>query len=186
MLTVSLNPGLFAFFTVVARPCSSGLKCARRAVAGSSPDVGMGITVLGEFLQQVGQPSRRGPAVTNRPAGGLARGLPLRRPAFPFRKPCRSSVLVSSSSTTAGRVRFGFNWISYGNDDMANYNARRRALPEQQLLFPAGADPAQAPTQPHFWSCTVQQIGRQRADPGVDLLDHRLNPHQVFIRSSSR
>src|SRR5882724_692343 len=143
MLPFLLILGIFAFFTLVGQAVLSGLK-VRFGVLWSwflAPTLGMGITVLVvNFFSKWGQPVKAvGPAVT---IALLAASLAVflwRRPAFPFRKlwPFFAVLVFFLIYTGWPMFRFGFNWISYGNDDMANYTlAAERFLNNSYYFLP--------------------------------------------------
>jgi len=54
--------------------------------------------------------------------------LAWRRPVLPLRQ-LKPFLLIASGLVYIGwpSIRFGFKWISYGNDDMANYCLARSA-----------------------------------------------------------
>ncbi|WP_404421360.1 hypothetical protein [Nibricoccus sp. IMCC34717] len=111
-----------------------------------------------------------------------------RRPTLPWKQLLPFLIVVCGYLLYTGwpMLRFGFNWISYGNDDMANYclaadrflNHGYYDLPLQTEL--EGADYAQ-----HYWFMhSLQQIR-----PGSELILSwvasltRLHPHEIFMPS---
>jgi len=109
-----------------------------------------------------------------------------RRPILPWRQLRPFALLTVLYVVYAGwpMFRFGFNWISYANDDMANYclaadrflNHGYYDLPEQTEL--EGRDYTE-----HYWF----MHGLQQIRPGSEMMlaftssVTRLNPHEVFM-----
>jgi len=109
-----------------------------------------------------------------------------RRPVFPWRPLRPFALLTLLFVVYAGwpMFRFGFDWISYGNDDMANYclaadrflNHGYYDLPEQTEL--EGRDYSQ-----HYWF----MHGLQQIRPGSEMMlaftssITGLKPHEVFM-----
>lgn len=109
-----------------------------------------------------------------------------RKPKFPWRQLWKFAALAVLFVVYAGwpMFKFGFNWISYGNDDMANYCLAADRflhhgyydLPEQTEL--EGRDYTQ-----HYWF----MHGLQQIRPGSELTlafassVTGLNPHEVFM-----
>ncbi|MEN9661732.1 MAG: hypothetical protein RL324_681 [Verrucomicrobiota bacterium] len=190
MLPLFLILGLFLFFTLIGQAVLAGLK-VRFGVLWSwllSPTMGMGITVLViNSFSKWGQPvGAIGPGATIGMAVVAIGILLWRRPPFPLRAlwPVGLMLLAFIAYTGWPMFRFGFNWISYGNDDMANYTlAAERFLKNSYYFLPEqtqleGTDYSQA-----FWFMhALQQIR-----PGSELLLSwacsitGLNPHQVFM-----
>ena len=182
--------GIFLFFTLIGQAVLSGLK-VRYGVLWSwflSPTMGMGITVL--FVNGIskwGHPIKPyGPGITIGLIVAAIAVFAWRRPIFPFRKllPFIAVLFLYLLYTGWPMFHFGFKWISYGNDDMANYTLAAQRflnngyyfLPEQTQL--EGTDYSQ-----HFWFMhALQQIR-----PGSEMLlawtcsITGLNPHQVFM-----
>ncbi len=190
MLPLLLIIGLFSFFTVLGQAVLSGLKVRFGVLWGwfLAPTMGMGIVVL--FINgfsKWGHPIKPvGPWVTLALAVGSLAVFIWRRPVFPFRKLLPFGAVLFLYLLYSGwpMFHFGFRWISYGNDDMANYTLAAQRflnngyyfLPEQTQL--EGSDYSQ-----HFWFMhALQQIR-----PGSEMLlawtcsITGLNPHQVFM-----
>ena len=95
-----------------------------------------------------------------------------------------AQVSALRSDQLAAMFRFGFNWISYGNDDMANYTlAAERFLKNSYYFLPEQTQLEGTDYSQHFWFMhALQQIR-----PGSELLLSwtcsvtGLNPHQVFM-----
>ena len=190
MLPFLLILGLFVFFTVVGQALLSGLK-VRFGVLWSwflAPTMGMSVTMLlATEGSKLGHPIRSvGPWVAIGLAVASVAVLLWRRPKLPCRQLRPFAILLVLYLVYAGwpMFKFGFKWISYGNDDMANYtlgaerflNNSYYFLPEQTEL--EGRDYSQ-----HFWFMhALQQIR-----PGSEMMlawtcsITGLNPHQVFM-----
>jgi hypothetical protein len=190
MLPFLLILSLFIFLTVVGRAVISLLRPRLGILWGwfLSPTVGLALLiVIMTRLNIWGLPVKSfGPWL----AGGLllvsASVLWWRRPVFPWRQLRPFALLTVLFVVYAGwpMFRFGFDWISYGNDDMANYCLAADRflhhgyydLPEQTEL--EGRDYGQ-----HYWFMhSLQQIR-----PGSELMlafassVTGLNPHEVFM-----
>lgn len=190
MLPFLLVLALFVFFAAVGRAVVSLFR-PRLGVLWSwfiSPTVGLSIViVLATRLNIWGLPVKQfGPWL----AGGLilaaAAILWWRRPILPWRQLGKFAALAVLFVVYAGwpMFKFGFNWISYGNDDMANYclaadrflHHGYYELPEQTQL--EGRDYTQ-----HYWF----MHGLQQIRPGSELTlafaasITGLKPHEVFM-----
>ena len=190
MLPLLLIIGLFTFFTFVGQAVLAGLK-VRFGVLWSwflAPTLGMGITILViNGISKWGHPIKPyGPWATLALAVAALAVFIWRRPVFPLRKllPFGAVLFLYLLYTGWPMFHFGFRWISYGNDDMANYTLAAERflnngyyfLPEQTQL--EGTDYSQ-----HFWFMhALQQIR-----PGSEMIlawtcsITGLNPHQVFM-----
>ncbi|MSU70586.1 MAG: hypothetical protein EXS39_07420 [Opitutaceae bacterium] len=190
MLPLLLILGVFLFFTAVGQAVLCGLK-VRFGVLWSwllAPTLGMGITVLAVNAgSKWGQPVKAtGPGITIALAAATIAVFIWRRPAFPFRKllPYLAVLFCFLLYTGWPMFRFGFNWISYGNDDMANYTlAAERFLNNSYYFLPEQTQLEGKDYSQHFWFMhALQQIR-----PGSELVLAwicsltGLNPHQVFM-----
>lgn len=190
MLPFLLIIGLFSFFTFIGQAVLSGLK-VRFGVLWSwflAPSMGMGITVL--FINGIskwGHPIKPyGPWVTLVLAVAAVAVFIWRRPVFPFRKllPFGAVLFLYLLYTGWPMFLFGFKWISYGNDDMANYTlAAERFLNNSYYFLPEQTQLEGTDYSQHFWFMhALQQIR-----PGSEMLlawscsITGLNPHQVFM-----
>lgn len=190
MLPFLLVLALFAFFTVVGQAVVSLFR-PRLGVLWSwfiSPTVGLAtVVVIGTRLNVWGLPLKVfGPWLTVGLLVAAAGVLWWRKPKFPWRQLSKFAALATLFVIYAGwpMFKFGFNWISYGNDDMANYclaadrflHHGYYELPEQTHL--EGRDYTQ-----HYWF----MHGLQQIRPGSELtLAYAasvtgLKPHQVFM-----
>jgi hypothetical protein len=91
-----------------------------------------------------------------------------RRPVFPLRKLAPFLLIAAGALLYVGwpALRFGFNWISYGNDDMANYClAAERFLAHGYYDVPLQTDLEGRDYAQHYWFMhALQQIR-----PGSEL-----------------
>ncbi|HEX2852177.1 MAG TPA: hypothetical protein VHO24_02985 [Opitutaceae bacterium] len=190
MLSFLLIVSLFVFFTAVGQAVLSALK-VRFGVFWSwflSPTLGMGITVLCvNAFSKWGFPIRAtGPWITGILALASIAVFIWRRPAFPWRQLLPFLAILGCFLLYTGWpiFKFGFNWISYGNDDMANYTlAAERFLNNSYYFLPEQTELEGKDYSQHFWFMhALQQIR-----PGSEMLLSwtcsitRLNPHQAFM-----
>jgi len=190
MIPFLLILALFVFLTAVGAAVVSLFRPRLGVLWGwfLSPTVGLALlVVIMTRLNIWGIPVKTfGPWLV----GGLAvfavGVLWWRRPVFPWRQLRPFALVTLLFVVYAGwpMFRFGFNWISYGNDDMANYclaadrflNHGYYDLPEQTQL--EGRDYPQ-----HYWF----MHGLQQIRPGSELVlafvcsVTRLTPHEVFM-----
>ena len=190
MLPLLLILGSFAFFTLVGKALLSGLKVRFGVLWGwfLAPTLGMGVTVLAVNAgSKWGYPIKSfGPGLTIALTLASIGVFIWRRPAFPFRKliPFLAVLLVYLAYTGWPMFKFGFNWISYGNDDMANYTlAAERFLNNSYYFLPEQTQLEGTDYSQHFWFMhALQQIR-----PGSEMILAwacsltGLNPHHVFM-----
>lgn len=190
MLPFLLILSLFIFLTVVGQAVICLLR-PRLGVLWSwflSPTAGMAILlVIMTRLNVWGLPVKSfGPWLASLLLLLSAIILWWRRPVFPWRQLRPFALLTLLFVVYAGwpMFRFGFDWISYGNDDMANYclaadrflNHGYYDLPQQTEL--EGRDYSQ-----HYWF----MHGLQQIRPGSELMlafgssVTGLEPHEVFM-----
>lgn len=190
MLPILLVLALFVFLTAVGHAVVSLFR-PRLGVLWSwfiSPTVGLAlVVVLVTRLNVWNIPVKAfGPWLMVGLAVFTAAVLWWRKPVFPWRQLRPFALLTLLFVAYAGwpMLRFGFNWISYGNDDMANYclaadrflHHGYYELPEQTHL--EGRDYSQ-----HYWF----MHGLQQIRPGSELMlaftssITGLNPHEVFM-----
>ncbi len=109
-----------------------------------------------------------------------------RRPKFPWRQLAPFLLISVGSVLYFGwpLLRFGFNWVSYGNDDMANYClAADRFLHHGYYELPRPADLEGRDYTQVYWF--LHALGQIR--PGADLTlawvasTTGLNVHQAFM-----
>ena len=181
---------LFIFFTVIGQAVISLLR-PRMGVLWSwflSPTVGLALLiVIMTRLNIWGLPVKTfGP--------WLALGLLVfsglifwwRRPYFPWRQLRWFLIPTVLFVIYAGwpMMRYGFNWISYGNDDMANYClAADRFVQHGYYDLPAQTDLEGSDYAQQYWF----MHGLQQIRPGSELTlafaasVTGLNPHEVFM-----
>lgn len=190
MIPLLLVVVLFVFLAFVGQAVINLLR-VRQGLLWSwfiAPMVGLALLlVIGTRLSVWGMPFKiAGPLLT----AGLALFAGVvwwwRRPKLPWRQLAPFAAVTAGFLLYAGwpLFLFGFKWISYGNDDMANYSLAADRflhhgyydLPEQTEL--EGADYTQ-----HYW----YMHGLQQIRPGSEFtvawiasLTGR-NPHEVFM-----
>jgi hypothetical protein len=111
-----------------------------------------------------------------------------RRPVVPWRQLAPFFLITCGYLIYTGwpMLRFGFNWISYGNDDMANYClAAERFLNHGYYDLPLQTDLEGRNYAQHYWF----MHGLQQIRPGSELTVAwvssltGLKAHQVFMPS---
>lgn len=171
MLPSLLIIALFLFFTVVGHGVISLLRPRLGILWGwfLSPTVGMALTlVIMTRLNIWGIPVKTfGPWL----AVGLlvfsAAVMWWRRPVFPWRQLRPFALLTLLFVVYAGwpMFRFGFNWISYANDDMANYClAADRFLDHGYYHLPEQTELRGRDYTEHYWF----MHGLQQIRPGSE------------------
>ena len=190
MIALLLVLGTFLYLTFIGQAVVSLLR-PRLGVLWSwfiAPTVGLAlIIVIITRLNVWGMPVRvAGPWLTL----GLfvaAVGIFIwRRPKLPWRQlaPFFGIVCVYLLYVGWPAVRFGFNWISYGNDDMANYClAAERFLNHGYYDLPLQTDLEGRNYTQHYWF----MHGLQQIRPGSELAIAwvasltGLKAHQTFM-----
>jgi hypothetical protein len=190
MIAILLVIGLFLYLTFVGQAVVSLLK-PRLGVLWSwfiAPTVGLAILiVLTTRLNVWGIPVKSfGPWLT---LGLFVASIGIfvwRRPILPWRKLAPFFLIVCGYVLYTGwpLLRFGFNWISYGNDDMANYClAADRFLNHGYYDLPLQTDLEGGNYAQHYWFMhSLQQIrpGSELAIAWVASLTG-LKAHEVFM-----
>jgi len=172
MIPLLLVVVLFVFLTLVGQAVISLLR-PRTGVLWSwlvAPITGLAILLaIGTRLNVWGIPFRVvGPWLTLGLAVFAAAVLWWRRPVFPLRqlRPFFFVVLGFLLSTAWPLLRFGYNWISYANDDMANYSlAADRFLYHGYYELPEQTDLEGTDYTQHYW----YMHGLQQIRPGSEL-----------------
>jgi hypothetical protein len=192
MIALLLVIGLFLFLTFVGQAFISLLR-PRFGLLWSwfiSPTVGLCVMVVAITRLNVwGLPVRTaGPWLTLGLAVFAVVVFIWRRPKFPWRKMLPFFAIACGYLLYTGwpMLRFGFNWISYGNDDMANYClAAERFLDHGYYELPLQTDLEGRDYAQHYWYMhSLQQIR-----PGSELTVAwaasltGLKAHQVFMPS---
>ena len=127
MLALAFSFSVFLFWTVVGRALLA-LVAPRFGMLRSwllAPGLGLAVTLLGTtVVNQAGIPLARGTWPLTLVLGVAAAVILFRlRPRLPVHAaaPFFLAALASLLWTGWPALESGFNWISYGNDDMANY-----------------------------------------------------------------
>ena len=127
MLAFALTIAIFAFWSVVGFSLVSALNSRKNLLRNAllSPVVGAAATVLVVLWANVaGAPLKRvSLAITVVLFAGAILWLARSWPILPIRRlvPFLVVLLVAALLTGYPLLRFGFDWVSYGNEDMANY-----------------------------------------------------------------
>ncbi|MEI8088745.1 MAG: hypothetical protein WCG63_04035 [Opitutaceae bacterium] len=190
MIALLLVLGTFLYLTFVGQAVVALLR-PRLGVLWSwfiAPTVGLAILiVLITRLNVWGIPVRvAGPWLTLGLFVAAAGIFIWRRPKLPWRQlaPFFGIVCVYLLYVGWPAVRFGFNWISYGNDDMANYClAAERFLNHGYYDLPLQTDLEGRNYTQHYWFMHgLQQIrpGSELAVAWVSSLTG-LKAHQTFM-----
>lgn len=191
MLPFALLLFLFSTWTFIGYTLLSLLWSRRNLLQNLllAPSVGVGlIVVLVFWLNRAGLPvSRFGPALflSLLVAAGLAHQrlrVPIPwRPYLPF-----AGIFLLTALLTGGPMfEFGFNWLAYCNDDMANYvlaghrfveNSYFEALPLRDLL-------TNRDLSAYYWEVHVAEGIRSGSDLLLAFVISwsRLTGHQVFM-----
>ena len=190
MIALLLVLGTFLYLTFVGQAVVSALR-PRLGVLWSwfiAPTVGLAaLIVLLTRLNVWGIPVRvAGPWLTLGLFVAAVGVFIWRRPKLPWRQLAPFFGIVCLYLLYVGwpAVRFGFNWISYGNDDMANYClAAERFLNHGYYDLPLQTDLEGRDYTQHYWFMHgLQQIrpGSELAVAWVSSLTG-LKAHQTFM-----
>ncbi len=127
MLAVAIALGLFAFWSAVGLPIVAALRFGRHAIRNLllAPSIGAAATLLPVFwLSRLGWPVKS----TAWPVTVLLSLLSVLlywryRPRFDWKSFAPFAGILVLTLLLTGRPMFlyGFNWLSYANEDMANY-----------------------------------------------------------------
>ena len=190
MIALLLVLGTFLYLTFLGQAVVSALR-PRLGVLWSwfiAPTVGLAaLIVLLTRLNVWGIPVRvAGPWLTLGLFVAAVGVFIWRRPKLPWRQLAPFFGIVCLYLLYVGwpAVRFGFNWISYGNDDMANYClAAERFLNHGYYDLPLQTDLEGRDYTQHYWFMHgLQQIrpGSELAVAWVSSLTG-LKAHQTFM-----
>jgi hypothetical protein len=154
----------------------------------SAPTVGLALLVVVITRLNVwGIPVlRAGPWTTLVLLAASLAVLAWRRPAFPLRKILPFFVIAGGYLVYVGwpSLRFGFNWISYANDDMANYcMAAERFLHHGYYDIPLQTELEGRDYTQHYWFMhALQQIrpGSELTIAWIASITGR-RAHEVFM-----
>jgi hypothetical protein len=185
-----LVAGLFIYLSMLGQAVVSLFK-PRLGVLWSwfaAPTIGLAlILVVITRLSVWGIPVKTAGPWTTVVLGVLAAAVLIwRRPAFPLRKMAPFLLVAAGTLFYIGwpAIRFGFNWISYGNDDMANYClAAERFLEHGYYDVPMQTDLEGRDYSQHYWFMhALQQIrpGSELTISWISSLTGR-KPHEVFM-----
>ena len=190
MIALLLVFGLFIFLTLLGQAVISLIK-PRLGVLWSwfvSPTLGLAIVVLITTRINVwGVPLKDfGLWLTLALAIFTAAVLFWRRPVFPWRQllPFLAITVVYLAYTGWPLLRFGFDWISYGNDDMANYClAADRFLNHGYYEIPLQTDLEGRDYGQHYWFMHALQQIRPGSELTVAWVASitGLKAHQTFM-----
>jgi hypothetical protein len=190
MIPLLLVAGLFIYLAIVGQAVVSLFK-PRLGVLWSwfaAPAVGLSLLlVVITRLSVWGIPVRTAGPWTTVILLVLALAiLAWRRPAFPLRKMAPFLIISAGALLYMGwpALRFGFNWISYGNDDMANYClAAERFLAHGYYDVPLQTELEGRDYAQHYWFMhALQQIrpGSELTIAWIASLTGR-RAHEVFM-----
>ena len=146
MLAFGLVIAIFCFWSFVGFAIVSTLLTRRNLLQSAllAPVTGMGaVVVLVTALNWVGPVRIVGPIATVLLLALSVWLLRRRHTPVPFRRlaPFAAVLLLAALATGYPMLRFGFNWVSYSNDDMANYClSAKLLLNHNQFTAPAAQD----------------------------------------------
>jgi hypothetical protein len=186
----ALSLGIFCGWALLGYATLAALQTRRRTCQRllTAPAVGIAVVVLPTFwLSRAGLPvARFGPGLAVALVLAAAALLAWRRPLTPVRPclPFAAGLLVAWILTGRPLLTFGFDWLSYANDDMGNYGLMAFRLLHHGMGDPPvferlerGLDYSE-----YYW---IYEVAGVR--PGAQLLlawlasVTRLTVHQVFM-----
>jgi hypothetical protein len=190
MIPLLLVAGLFVYLSILGQAVICLFK-PRNGVLWSwfaAPTVGLSLLLIVlTRLNVAGIPVRAmGPWVTLALLAFAAGVLAWRRPVLPLKKLKPFLLIALGTLIYVGwpSLRFGFKWISYGNDDMANYClAAERFLEHGYYDVPLQTDLEGRDYTQHYWFMhALQQIrpGSELTVAWVASLTGR-RAHEVFM-----
>jgi hypothetical protein len=190
MIPLLLVAGLFVYLTTVGQAVICLIK-PRIGILWSwfvAPAVGLALLlIIVTRLNVWGVPIRTaGPWATGVLLVGALGVLVWRRPVLPFRKLAPFLLISIGYLFYVGwpSLEFGFKWISYGNDDMANYClAADRFLEHGYYSVPLQTDLEGRDYSQHYWFMhALQQIrpGSEMTIAWIASLTGR-RTHEVFM-----
>ncbi len=190
MIAFLLVFGLFLFLTFVGQAVVSLFK-PRLGVLWSwfvAPTIGLAVVILITTRLNVwGIPVKDfGPAMTIGLAIFSGAVFWWRKPALPWRKlaPFFAITCLYLAYTGWPMFRFGFDWISYGNDDMANYClAADRFLNHGYYEIPLQTDLEGRDYGQHYWFMHALQQIRPGSELVISWISSitGLKAHQAFM-----
>src|SRR5271157_3504375 len=190
MTALLLVVGLYVYLSVVGQ----AVVCLFRPRIGvlwswfAAPTLGLSLLiVIITRLNVWGIPVRyAGPWTTAVLLAGAAAVIAWRRPRLPLRKLAPFLAIGAGYLLYVGwpSLRYGFNWISYANDDMANYVlAAERFLEHGYYDIPLQTDLQGRDYSQHYWFMhALQQIrpGSEMTIAWIASLTGR-RAHEVFM-----
>ncbi|HEY9642528.1 MAG TPA: hypothetical protein V6C57_18730, partial [Coleofasciculaceae cyanobacterium] len=191
MLAVGLSIALFGFWAVVGHAVLALLdrqdNLLRRMLL--APVVGLATTLLPLFwLSRLGLPVKTfGAALTIWLLAISVGGLLRLRPKLPWREylPFIGIFLVALLLTGRPMLEFGFDWVSYANDDMANYCLAAQRLLNYSFFSVPNADRIMGGKDYSlfFWMMHVPGVIRTGSEFFLAWVCSwtGLTPHQVFM-----
>ncbi|HMD61199.1 MAG TPA: hypothetical protein VKG78_07190, partial [Opitutaceae bacterium] len=190
MIPLLLVAALFVYLTVLGQAVISLFRPRFGVLWGwfAAPTLGLSLLlVVITRLNVWGIPVGTGGPWTTAALLAVSLGiLAWRRPVLPLRelKPFLLIALATLVYMGWPALRFGFNWISYGNDDMANYClAAERFLQHGYYDVPLQTDLEGRDYSQHYWFMhALQQIrpGSEMTIAWVASLTGRRS-HEVFM-----
>ena len=190
MIPLLLVAGLFTYLSVVGQAVVSLFKPRLGVLWGwfAAPAVGLSLLlIIITRLNVWGVPIRTAGPWTTVVLFVLSAGiLAWRRPVLPLRRMAPFLLIAAGALFYVGwpALRFGFNWISYGNDDMANYClAAERFLAHGYYDVPLQTDLEGRDYTQHYWFMhALQQIrpGSEMTVAWISSLTGR-RAHEVFM-----
>ena len=190
MISLILVVALFAYLAVLGQAVVSLFKLRIGVLWGwfVAPSVGLSLLlVVITRLNVWGVPVRSaGPWTTLALLVFAVAVLLWRRPKLPLRKMAPFLYISLGALIYVGwpSLRFGFHWISYGNDDMANYClAAERFLEHGYYAIPLQTELEGRDYAQHYWFMhALQQIrpGSEMTIAWVCSLTGR-HAHEVFM-----
>ena len=167
MLALSLSLLLFAFWTTVGQAVQSALRLRLGVLRSWLLAPGIGIAAVAIPLMvgnQAGYPIGRFARPLALILGLAAAGVLLwRRPRFPWRAflPFVFAILLSLLWTAWPAFKFGFNWVSFVNDDFTNYClAADRFRDFSFFRIPTRAELAGTDYTQYYWFMHAVQLMR--------------------------
>lgn len=183
--------GLFTYFGILGTATLSLLHTQRNLLQNLllSPAVGIAFTLLPVFLfSRAGLPVKEFAIPLTICSFFLSLAIILyRKPIIPFSRYIGFALLFFIALCLTGRplLHFGFNWISYANDDMANYClGALRFLNHGYLDVPNSADMLQGKDySQYYWFTFVPGMIRSGSELFLAWLSGvaHCNPLQIFM-----
>lgn len=191
MNSVLLTIVIFSYFGLAGFATLTLFSARQRILQGIllSPSIGIAVVLLPVFfLNRAGLPVEEFARYLLSALAVISVSiLVLKRPIFPFKRLMWFSVVVIAGLFLVAwpMLEYGFNWVSYANDDMANYCLGAARFLRHGFFEPPdldalshGRDYAEA-----YWSLYV----KAKVRPGSELMlafvwgATSLNAHQIFM-----